>query len=172
MSKHLHVAQYFEKIYLVDLSPSFCTIARSRFQRLGWKNVEVVCADARSFRIADAYGEAQTSGRADLITFSYSLSMIPDFYPVIDSMTAMLSPTGVIGVCDFYVQSEIDYRNRNYLGGAFNRHCSWLSRIFWRTWFEVDRVNLEPARRVRVKLSPKFVLTFRRTTSNIVSEPF
>jgi betaine lipid synthase len=28
-----------------------------------------------------------------------------------------------------------------------NRHVSFLSRVFWRIWFEFDRVHLEPARR-------------------------
>ncbi|KAL9106848.1 MAG: hypothetical protein Q9227_008181 [Pyrenula ochraceoflavens] len=141
MANFVPVAEFFAAVYLVDLSPSLCNIARNRFNRLGWKNVHVVCEDARSFRLS--YEKAS----AELITFSYALSMIPNYYPVIDSMTTLLKPEGLIGVCDFYVQSEVDYRSRNYGGGAFNRHCTWLSRIFWRTWFEIDRVNLDPARR-------------------------
>ena len=142
MDKTTPVPEFFEAVYLVDLSPSLCDIARSRFDRLGWNNVYVVCEDARSFRLPSV------NDHVELITFSYALSMIPNYYPVIDSVASLLSPDGVIGVCDFYVQSEVDYRSRNYTGGAFNRHCTWLSRIFWRTWFEVDRVNLDPARRV------------------------
>jgi betaine lipid synthase len=62
---------------------------------LGWKNVKVVCQDARTFRLEDhesqtvnAVGfsrsptanyfsdDRQSVGGADLITMSYSLSMI------------------------------------------------------------------------------------------------
>lgn len=75
--------------------------------------------------------------------------MIPEFYPVVDSVAALLAPTGVIGVADFYVQSEVDYQSRNYTGGEIDRHCMWISRVFWKTWFEADRVSLEAARRVR-----------------------
>lgn len=41
----------------------------------------------------------------------------------------------------------MDVSSRNYIGGAFNRHVHWLGRIFWRAWFEFDRVSLEGARR-------------------------
>ena len=82
------------------------------------------------------------------MTMSYALSMIPEFYSVIDSLSSLLSPNGVIGVADFYVQNQIDYSSRNYHGGVINRHCMWVSRVFWRTWFEIDRVNLDAARRV------------------------
>jgi hypothetical protein len=69
-------------------------VARKRFARLGWKNVKVICQDARKFRLEDYESDLQggsTPGRtpssyftqkrpehggADLITMSYSLSMI------------------------------------------------------------------------------------------------
>lgn len=47
----------------------------------------------------------------------------------------------------FTVQNIVDVSCRNYTGGAFNRHVNWLGRIFWRAWFDFDRVNLEAARR-------------------------
>ncbi|KAI9833063.1 MAG: hypothetical protein M1819_003896 [Sarea resinae] len=165
MSAFLPVDSFFAHVYLVDLSPSLCDVARERFARLGWKNVTVVCQDARSFRLADHLphgNEAEdiypwdqsclrngspVGGGADLITMSYSLSMIPDYYSVVDSLISLLSPGGTIGVVDFYVQSVVDIASRNYTGGAFNRHVNWLGRVFWRAWFDVDRVGLEAARR-------------------------
>lgn len=75
MAAFLPVETFFSHVYLVDLSPSLCEVARQRFTRLGWKNISVVCQDAREFRLpANA-----TSGHrgASLITMSYSLSMIP-----------------------------------------------------------------------------------------------
>ena len=41
----------------------------------------------------------------------------------------------------------MDVSCRNYTGGAFNRHVNWLGRVFWRAWFDFDRVSLEAARR-------------------------
>lgn len=81
MSAFVPVERFFDHVYLVDLSPSLCEVARQRFQRLGWKNVTVLCQDARSFRLPekqiDPRSTDATTDRADMITMSYSLSMIP-----------------------------------------------------------------------------------------------
>lgn len=66
------MADHFSDIYLVDLSPSLCAVARQRFTKLGWAGVvKVVCVDARAFRLAAGL-------KADWISMSYSLSMIPE----------------------------------------------------------------------------------------------
>jgi betaine lipid synthase len=161
---YTHHKLYLTKtLDVVDLSPSLCEMARKRFNRLGWKNVKVICQDARTFRLhqhephLNSRSQSQPirnldenadAGGAELVTMSYALSMIPEFYPVIDSVGSLLSENGVVGVIDFYVQSKVDFGRRNYTGGVVGRHCIWLSRVFWRTWFEIDRVNLEAARRV------------------------
>ena len=99
MSAHLSVPDFFSSVYLVDFSPSLCEVARKRFSRLGWDNVKVVCQDARLFRLEDHedmtdknVGFSRPSaghyspmdgpkfGGADLITMSYSLSMIVSIY--------------------------------------------------------------------------------------------
>ncbi|RPB03397.1 hypothetical protein L873DRAFT_1833842 [Choiromyces venosus 120613-1] len=138
LNKYLSVQGFFSKVYLVDLSPSLCDVARERFTKLGWKNVEVVCMDARVFKLEE---------KADWISMSYSLSMIPDFYSVIDSLSRLLSPEGIISVADFYVQSSTNFTGRTYTGGVLSRHVNWFSRQFWRVWFEFDRVNLDEGRR-------------------------
>ncbi|KAL4797085.1 hypothetical protein BDV19DRAFT_397920 [Aspergillus venezuelensis] len=149
MASFVSVPEFFSHVYLVDLSPSLCEVARQRFQRLGWKNITVVCQDARSFRLPeDNIDPIKSVGAgADVVTMSYSLSMIPDYYSVVDSLGQLVKPSGLLGVCDFYVQSIVDVSSRNYIGGAFNRHVNWLGRAFWRAWFEADRVNLDAARR-------------------------
>ena len=156
------VPAFFSKVYLVDLSPSLCEIAKKRFARLGW-DIHVICQDARAFRLEDhGHGVGKPVGdlptypteplgprsQADLITMSYSLSMIPDYYSVLDSLSGLLAPGGLVGVVDFYVQSVVETAGRNYIGGSFNRHVNWLSRVIWRSWFDCDRVGLEGARRV------------------------
>lgn len=95
MAQFVDVPTFFSSVYLVDFSPSLCEVAKRRFERLGWKNVKVVCQDARKFRLEDhetgmpaqqvsprspalSYltQQRQDYGGADLVTFSYSLSMI------------------------------------------------------------------------------------------------
>lgn len=95
MAQFVNVPEFFSSVYLVDFSPSLCEVARKRFERLGWKNVNVVCEDARKFRLEHYESGANTAqnplrspvmsyfkqqrpehGGADLVTMSYSLSMI------------------------------------------------------------------------------------------------
>ena len=158
MQAYVDVPTFFEKVFLVDLSPSLLQVAKRRFSRLGW-DVEIVCQDAKTFRLEDymrkVYKDEKvlglhysfTKSGADLITMSYSLSMIPEYYNVIDSLPCLLAADGIIGVVDFYVQSIVELSGRTYTGGSFNRHVTWLGRVFWRAWFDVDRVGLEGARR-------------------------
>lgn len=131
----------FQSVYLVDLSTSLCEVARQRVRKNGWKNVHVICGDACNFEIPE--------GEADLITFSYSLSMIPLYHSAIDHAEKILNPdTGCICAVDFGVQSDSNSIGRtNTLGGLVNRHVPWVRRTFWRVWFEFDKVFLDPSRR-------------------------
>ena len=56
------------KIYVVDLSPSLLAVAEKRIAERGWNHVEAVEADATRYRPPE--------GNADVVTFSYSLTMI------------------------------------------------------------------------------------------------
>lgn len=131
MAAFVPVAEFFSQVYLVDLSPSLCEVARQRFERLGWKNVTVVCQDARSFRLPEEnIDPARNPGTgADVVTMSYSLSMIPgksffayfqrnrslkyaDYYSVVDSLGNLVKPSGLLGVCDFYGKAQYNLRSR------------------------------------------------------------
>jgi len=116
------------KVYLVDLCDSLLAVARKRCEARGWKNVEAVHADATSFRPA--------GGPADVVTFSYALTMIPDWFTAIDNAAAMLRPGGTIGVTDFFVA-------RKYPAEGRRRH-GWFTRTFWPPWFAADNVFLSP----------------------------
>jgi betaine lipid synthase len=81
LNKYMSVSENFSEVYLVDLSPSLCAVARKRFEKLGFENVHVVCTDARSFRLDDTEANPSEAGeerKADWISMSYSLSMIPE----------------------------------------------------------------------------------------------
>jgi S-adenosylmethionine-diacylgycerolhomoserine-N-methlytransferase len=112
------------KIYVVDLSPSLLSLARQRIEERGWTNAEAIEADATSWRPPEA--------PVDVVTFSYSLTMIPDWFAAIENALAMLKPGGVIGVVDFYV-------SRKFPHDGLKRH-GWFTRNFWPTWFGNDNV--------------------------------
>ncbi|KAJ3286864.1 hypothetical protein HK104_008851 [Borealophlyctis nickersoniae] len=127
----------FSRVYVVDITPSLCEIARKRFERLGWTNVRVLCMDACKFDIPKEDGPEDLE--IALITMSYSLSMMESFYPLIDRLSEVLSPTGIFGVTDFFVSSK--------RSGDPTRQLSWLMRWFWAIWFDLDNIYLNPARR-------------------------
>ncbi|MDZ7615564.1 MAG: class I SAM-dependent methyltransferase [Patescibacteria group bacterium] len=102
------------KVYLVDLSPSLLKVARQRIESKGWRNVETVEADATVWQPPDA--------PADLVTFSYSLTMIPDWIGAMENGRAMLREGGCLGAVDFYV-------SRKYPTEGMRRH-GWLVRSF------------------------------------------
>ena len=112
------------KAYVVDLSPSLLDVASRRCRDRGWSNVESVEADATLFRPAD--------GLVDVVTFSYSLTMIPDWFAALENAIRILKPGGIIGVVDFYV-------SRKHPTDGLRRH-PWFTRTFWPIWFAGDNV--------------------------------
>ncbi|MBM3999947.1 MAG: class I SAM-dependent methyltransferase [Planctomycetes bacterium] len=116
------------RVYAVDLSPSLLAVLRKRAETRGWGNVVPVEADATVFQPPD--------GPADIVTFSYSLSMIPDWFAALENARRMLKPGGLLGAVDFYVA-------RKYPSDGLRRH-GLFTRSFWPIWFGTDNVFLSP----------------------------
>ncbi|KAG0198517.1 hypothetical protein BGX28_008037 [Mortierella sp. GBA30] len=141
MNAHFPVSK-FERIYLVDLCPSLCRIARERFQKCGWTNVVVLCVDAMT---SDFPGLDDPRGKVDVITMSYSLSMMDNYYAVVDHVQSLLEPrTGILGVADFYASTKVVKPQSH---GVEDYHCNWFTRNFWQIWFAFDHVHLHASRR-------------------------
>jgi len=106
----------------VDLCPALLDVARRRLAR--WPNARVIEADASRYR---------PSHLADVVYFSYALTMIPDWRAAIDNALGMLRPGGVLGGVDFHLP-----------GPDAQRHMQRAARVsrFWRTWFAHDGVQL------------------------------
>src|SRR5262249_47730089 len=79
-----------QSVAIVDLSHSLLQVAEQRIERHGWTNVSTIESDATTYE--------PEGGPVDLVTFSYSLTMIPDWFKVIDRAHANLKPGGLIGV--------------------------------------------------------------------------
>lgn len=121
--------QRYEQVYVVDLSPSLLAMASKRIAERGWNNVQTLEADATTLELPQ--GQA-----ADVITFSYSLTMIPNWFAAIDRAWQLLRPGGLPGVVDFYVA-------RKYPEPPLARH-SLFTRTFWPFWFGMDNVHPSP----------------------------
>ena len=119
--------QRIRKIWLVDLCPSLLACAERRVQAHGWNHVQLVNADACTWR---------PPAQVDAVVCSYSLTMIPNWFAAVDSALSMLKPNGLFAACDFYVS-----RRRPEPGlaphGFFTRHVL-------PAWFAHDGVYLNP----------------------------
>lgn len=113
-----------KKIYVVDLAESLLAVAKKRIADHHWTNVETVRGDATCW--------IPPEGGADIVTFSYSLSMIPDWFAAIDHALELLPSGGKIGVVDFYL-------SRKFPAAGRTKH-SFVTRSFWPVWFSCDSV--------------------------------
>lgn len=146
-------ARQCRQIYLVDVTPSLLAVARRRVAEGGWTNATIVERDATQF-VPDQ--------PIDVATFSYSLTMMPNWFAAIDHVAELLAPGGTIGVVDFFVA-----RKHNAEG---IRH-GWLTRHFWPAWFDVD--NVRPSSDHIEYLRYKFEqMAFAQTRTRVVGMPW
>ncbi|TWT40822.1 class I SAM-dependent methyltransferase [Botrimarina hoheduenensis] len=109
----------------VDLSSSLLAVAQRRIEDRGWTNAHTLHADATQLPLE--------SDSVDLVTFTYSLTMIPDWFSALEEGLRVLRPGGTIGVVDFYVSRRYPADNRR-------KHAYW-ARNFWPVWFGTDNVH-------------------------------
>jgi len=114
-----------DRLDLVDLCTPLLDIARARFA--GAPNVNVTLADATQWR---------ASQPVDVIIFSYSLSMMPDWRAVLANALAQLKPGGVLAMVDFCTLPAQP--------PAPLKPLSRPTRWFWPRWFGHDGVWLRP----------------------------
>ncbi|KAG2364762.1 hypothetical protein BDR07DRAFT_1607868 [Suillus spraguei] len=145
MDRHFPVSS-FDAIYLIDLCEPLLQVARERFAKRGWTNITVLCQDASEFALPE-WARSDPKGSVSFVTLSYSLSMIPNFYALLDRIDYVLSPeNGLLSVVDFYTSGKQPSLHEKAIGGT-SKECGWLSRWFWQIWFDFDHVSLSPHRR-------------------------
>lgn len=109
-----------ERFEVVDICPSLLRHAQERCRR--WPEVaHAVQADVTTYRPAMP---------ADVVLFSYALTMIPDWQRALRNAMSMLRPGGIIGVVDFHLPTG---------NHALPKR---LQQWFWRHWFAHDGVHL------------------------------
>lgn len=110
---------------LVDLCTPLLDIARARFADV--PPVRATIGDATTWRAAE---------RADVIIFSFSLSMMPDWRAVLANALSQLKPGGVLGMVDFCTLPAQP--------SAPLRPLAPWTRWFWPRFFAHDGVWLRP----------------------------
>lgn len=98
------LGEAFSKVVVLDLCKALVETAEKRLQlHEGWsKFVDIILGDACDFNCPGL----PPTGSVDIVTFSYALSMIPDWKLAIRNAWRLLKPGGVIAVCDFTVDDR------------------------------------------------------------------
>jgi len=104
------------KIYGLDCSESMLRKAKEKVDKYSWKNVTLIEEFAEKYTLPE---------KADMIIFSYSLTMIPDWKGALDNAMANLKKDGRIVILDFYV---------------WNKMTCFFD--FWKSWLRVNHVNI------------------------------
>ncbi|CEP02619.1 unnamed protein product (mitochondrion) [Plasmodiophora brassicae] len=126
----------FSRVYLLDVSQPMLDIAAERIRRLQAGDIcELVCGDAADF---------DSLAKADLVTFSYSISRMPDYQKAVDKAVGMLAPGGLLAVVDFTVASSCDPDEARSRYWALP---SWLLK----TASSIGGLHMEAARRQYVE---------------------
>jgi betaine lipid synthase len=137
------IKQRFAKIYIVDVSVSLLEVAKQRVEAAGLSDVVecVFCDFTDNKSVAD---KLPAAGSCDLVTMSYSLSMIPNKELALQSAARLLKKKGegVLGLADFFYGGGP--RSSRLLGDADG-----ITNIFTklyceatRLWFKQDGVIL------------------------------
>lgn len=98
----------FKEIIICDLSDSLLEIANKKIVENNWKNVRTLKQNAENLNI-----------NADIIIFSYSLTMIPNWFLALESAYNCLSKNGIIAATDFYTSSK--WPKEGYIKHSFFR---------------------------------------------------
>jgi S-adenosylmethionine-diacylgycerolhomoserine-N-methlytransferase len=120
--------QRLQSATIVDLCRPLLHVAQERIRRHGWTNVRTEYADAVTYE--------PPTRPVDAITYSYSLTMMPDWFLALDHSLTLLRPGGLLGVADFYVA-------RKWPATGRQRHSRW-QRFLWPILFSWDNVYLSP----------------------------
>jgi ubiquinone/menaquinone biosynthesis C-methylase UbiE len=129
------IRKYFKSITIVDISASLLEIAQKRVELLGLTDiVKVVEHDVTSDSV---FKVLPKEGTCDIVTMSYSFSMIPDQKAAIRNATRLVKPKGYIAIADFFRKGNYD----DCLP-RFSRNIRRLESAFHKLWFSFDHVHL------------------------------
>lgn len=137
-------------VTIVDLCPDLLEVAKRRIRENAWSNVRAECKDVTTYPAA--------KDSVDVMTFSYSLTMIPNWVDAIEHAYSLLAPGGIIGVTDFYVSAK-------WPAEELVRHSS-LARFLWPAWFSHSNVFLNPGHLQLLRRRFK-ILHFKECTARV-----
>ncbi|KAJ1421002.1 hypothetical protein B484DRAFT_399665 [Ochromonadaceae sp. CCMP2298] len=129
------IRKYFKKIVIVDISASLLSMAQKRIDAMGISDIaSVVEHDVTQ---SSVFSVLPAKGTVDVITMSYSFSMIPDQKAAMSNATKLLKTGGHVGIADFFLKGNYD----DCLSPLFRRVRA-IESAFHKQWFAMDHVHL------------------------------
>ena len=132
------IRRHFKRIYIVDISPSLLSIASERLRKFGLEDlVTLVLHDVTSDSVFEELGLPLAS--VDVVTMSYSLSMIPDKDRAVENALKLLKPNGegYLGIADFWMAGNFEHEM-----GRAKRKARAAEAKAHKWWFAHDHVHL------------------------------
>jgi len=133
----------FKKVVVLDLCRPLIDVARQRVEAHGWgKVVDLVVGDATVQKTPGM----PSPGTVDVITMSYSLTMIPDWQAALQNAYSLLRPGGYFAISDFTVTPEHSLFTRTFWPAVFKQdgvrptvdHLPALRKLFNEVHVKVD----------------------------------
>ena len=148
----------FEKIVVLDICPELLAIgedhARRSFTPSQCDRIEWVCMDINSKNIRSKlskYLRNDQNRGFDTITFSYSVSMIPEWQKALESARSLMSEDGRVVISDFDTYTE---------------QGNGIKDFMIHTWYKQDSVRIEAKTRQVISRdvfpANRFKVTFAR----------
>jgi len=130
------IRKYFKQVIVVDISKSLLEVAQNRVNLMGLSDI-VKCIE---FDVTDEKlikSLPIKEGTVDIVTMSYSYSMIPDQKACMKTCAKLLKKNGYLAIADFFKHGNYD----DCLP-RFSRYLRNLESKFHTWWFAMDHVHL------------------------------
>ena len=125
----------FKKIYLLDISASLLEVARVRIKTMGLEDIVVVIE--HDFTNSSVFAVLPDIGTVDIVTFSYSFSMIPKQNIAMQNASKLLNKGGIVAIADFFKKGNYD----DCLP-PLSKKVRQLESLIHQNWFALDSVHL------------------------------
>jgi S-adenosylmethionine:diacylglycerol 3-amino-3-carboxypropyl transferase/ubiquinone/menaquinone biosynthesis C-methylase UbiE len=137
------IRKYFKHIYILDVSSSLLEMAQRRIDTMGVSDIVTVVE--HDFTADSVFSVLPKAGTVDVITMSYSFSMIPKQEDAVKNAIKLLRPKGHLAIADFFLHGRHDDALPD-----FQRVVRKLESKFHKWWFEQDHVHLLGAKQIRM----------------------
>jgi len=131
------IRKYFKKIIILDISASLLEVAQHRINLMGLSDIVTVIEHDFTADSALKLKEMPQLGTVDVVTMSYSYSMIPNQKAAMTNATLLLKKDGYVCIADFFQKGNFD----DCLP-PFSRSVRHAESVFHKNWFALDHVHL------------------------------